>query len=452
MRLRLVLAVFLLAAAIRATAADCTGIAADGIRLSTNPFTPAPNVPFTIDYVRNNPVPTNPTVAIVSIASSIRVELTHNAAGATESCIAGTLNVPGLSAREIFIDWYERASPGAPAVLRFSHLFQIATPAPSITGPDAIQLNQSRSFNVHIGARQQTDVIVSVSSSHPSRLSVPATITVPAGQLFASGNAQASSEEGPVEVTARLPPALSTAVATWSTTVVDWTPCAGMSPGPVSTLRLTLVPTPTPPGVPVQFRYETFSPFNPIFTSVTFVGNRITVTYRLLAGPSCISFAKNLGPLTSGTYEVWQSTVVGFLSPQPPPSLIHTFIVGPAALTFTPPTLSGRVGTPLIATIHLGAAVTTDTIVTLSSTNTAVATVPPTVTIPAGQTTVTFPITLLASGNSTISATLSASLGGTVATAVVAAADPNPDVPTLSSLALLLLAIALAAVAALFVK
>src|SRR5207249_7561701 len=66
-----------------------------------------------------------------------------------------------------------------------------------------------------------------------------------------------------------------------------------------------------------------------------------------------------------------------------------------------------------------------DTIVTFASTNPAVATVPPSVTIPAGALSANFSVTSIAPGVTTISATPPASVGGTPQSCTTTVINPT---------------------------
>lgn len=77
-------------------------------------------------------------------------------------------------------------------------------------------------------------------------------------------------------------------------------------------------------------------------------------------------------------------------------SLSNTFNVttdGTLSLTLAASAIEGAA--PLTATLDIAAAPVSDLVVTLASTNTAAATVPATITIPSGQTSVTFPVTVI---------------------------------------------------------
>jgi hypothetical protein len=117
-------------------------------------------------------------------------------------------------------------------------------------------------------------------------------------------------------------------------------------------------------------------------------------TVTVPAGQTAASFTINTGTVSVGTGVFIRGTYGGVLRSA------RLIVDRPAAaggqlssLTIEPDIVVG--GNPAQGTVTLGGAVDGDTEVTLSSTDTSVATVPPSVTVPAGQTSATFTITTL---------------------------------------------------------
>lgn len=105
-------------------------------------------------------------------------------------------------------------------------------------------------------------------------------------------------------------------------------------------------------------------------------------------------------------------------------------------------------GTASNATVTISIAQATNTTITLSSSNPAVASVPPSVTILAGQTSATFPVQGVSNGNATITATGPTGFGSAqTCTASVQAATPVTAVPTLGTWALIVMGALLAMIA-----
>jgi hypothetical protein len=131
-------------------------------------------------------------------------------------------------------------------------------------------------------------------------------------------------------------------------------------------------------------------------------------------------------------------------------SAAYSLVIGaPTQVTIAlaPPSRIIVVGTNGNLTASINIAQPTDTVVTLTSGNPAIAAVPATVTILAGQTSAIFSVSgVTVGGPVTITATLPPSFGATPATSsVTVVAVPAATVPTLSTWALILLAAALAA-------
>ena len=124
--------------------------------------------------------------------------------------------------------------------------------------------------------------------------------------------------------------------------------------------------------------------------------------------------------------------------------------------TYSPPSRTIFVGNTGQYTATINIAQATDTVVTLTSANPAIATVPPTVTILAGQTSAVFLATGVAAGGPiTITATLPASFGAQPATALVTVVPqpaPGTGIPMLSPWALAVFGLALAAAGILLMK
>ncbi len=138
-------------------------------------------------------------------------------------------------------------------------------------------------------------------------------------------------------------------------------------------------------------------------------------------------------------------------------SQAYSLVIGSptqVTITITPPSRTIFVGGTATMTVRINIPQPTDTIVTLTSSNPGIASVPPTVTILANQTTANFIVTAVSIGGPvTITATLPVSFGAVPATATVTViAQVVATIPTLSGLALALLAVLLAAGGVLLAK
>lgn len=130
-------------------------------------------------------------------------------------------------------------------------------------------------------------------------------------------------------------------------------------------------------------------------------------------------------------------------------SLAYSLVIGsPTQVTIalSPGARTVVVGTNGSLTAIINIVQASDTIVTLTSGNPSIASVPPTVTIPAGQTSAPFTVTgVTVGGPITITATLPPSFNASPATASITVVDaPAAAVPTLSFWALLAFGLALA--------
>jgi hypothetical protein len=152
-------------------------------------------------------------------------------------------------------------------------------------------------------------------------------------------------------------------------------------------------------------------------------------------------------PTTTGTFNF---TVTATDANNCTGTISYSFVIGaPTQVTIAlaPPARLVVVGNSSNFTASINIPQSTATIVTLTSSNPSIATVPATVTILANQTSAIFTVNGVALGGPiTVTATLPASFGATPATAsVTVVAAPAATVPTLSTWALMLLATALAA-------
>src|SRR5437588_671714 len=112
--------------------------------------------------------------------------------------------------------------------------------------------------------------------------------------------------------------------------------------------------------------------------------------------------------------------------PPPPASLILS------SVTLTPTTVNGGVPSTGLVTLS-GAAPSGGAVVTLSSSNTSVATVPASVTVPAGASSARFPVATTAVSSQT-AVTISASYGSGSQQSAVLTVTPATSAPTLTSL------------------
>jgi LmbE family N-acetylglucosaminyl deacetylase/lysophospholipase L1-like esterase len=255
------------------------------------------------------------------------------------------------------------------------------------------------------GAAPAGGAIVSLASSAPSVATVPASVTVAAGAasatflvttsaVTASTGVTISASYGGATPTAPLTvtPASASALALNPTSVVGGNPSTG-------TVTLS-GPAPTG-GAAVALSSN--NPAATVPASVTVAAGATNATFTVTTSAVGVS----TGVTISASYGGVTKTATLTVSPLPSAS----------ALALNPISVVG--GTSSQGTVTLsGPAPTGGAAVALSSNNTAVATVPPSVTVAAGATSATFTVTTSAVAAST-TVTISAAYGGVTPTATL---------------------------------
>jgi len=191
----------------------------------------------------------------------------------------------------------------------------------------------------------------------------------------------------------------------------------------------------------------------PYSQQITATGGTAPYTFALTAGTLPAGITLSASGLLSGTPTVagtFPITVTATDSAACTGSQAYSLVIGsPTQVTITinPPTRQIVVGSAANLTVTINIAQGTDTIVTLTSGDPTIATVPASVTILAGQTSASFQVNGVAVGGPvTITATLPPSFNAQPATASVTVVAAVLTIPTLSGWMLALLAGALAAV------
>ena len=193
---------------------------------------------------------------------------------------------------------------------------------------------------------------------------------------------------------------------------------------------------------------------------ITAVGGTAPYTFAVTTGTLPAGITLSAGGLLSGTPTAsgtFPITITATDSATCTGVKAYSLVIGAptqVTVTLSPPSRVVIVGSNGVETASINIAQATDTVVTLVSSDTTIATVPASVTIVAGQHSATFQVTGVAVGGPvTITATLPPSFGAVPATAAVTVVtQPVAAVPTLSGWMLALLAGMLAAVAVLLMK
>jgi hypothetical protein len=271
--------------------------------------------------------------------------------------------------------------------------------------------------------------VVSLSSSTPAA-QVPATVTVPAGVESANFPMSTSrvSADTPVTIT-----------ATWKGVSVQATTTLTPQPAPTS---ITLDPAVVQGGTGSFGRVTAADPRN---ADVTFTLTSSRPDIVLVPGSVVVPQFAAAGGFNIDTRQVTTRTLVDVsvsgggvtltatltldpVSTAPPPAALSTFVLNPSVL-------EGGQGSAGTATLT-GAAPAGGTVVSLSSSNPAVASVPASVTVPAGATSAGFTVTTTAV-TTTQSPVITASAGG-VTQSITMSVSPPPPPParTLTALTL----------------
>src|SRR5712664_55974 len=272
--------------------------------------------------------------------------------------------------------------------------------------------------------------VVSLSSSNTSAATVPASMTVAAGDTRAtvqvttmavanstpvtiSASYAGVTQTAPLTVTPQPPPSPTLSALTVNPTSVN-----GGNPS-TGTVILS-GPAPSGGTVVSLSSSNTSAATVPASMTVAAGDTRATVQVTTMA-------VANSTPVTiSASYAGVTQTAPLTVTPQPPPSPTLS------ALTVNPTSVNG--GNPSTGTVILsGPAPSGGTVVSLSSSNTSAATVPASMTVAAGDTRATVQVTTMAVANST-PVTISASYAGVTQTAPLTVTPQPPPSPTLSAL------------------
>jgi subtilase family protein len=262
--------------------------------------------------------------------------------------------------------------------------------------------------------------LVSLSSSDATAATVPATVTIPAGVTSAAFTVTtlAVTASTPITISASYAGVTQTAFLTVTPTLTSLTlNPTSVNGGSPSTGNLKLSgPAPTGGAIVSLSSSNTAAATVPASVTIPAGAASLTFTVTTLAVTAST-------PITiSASYAGVTKTASLIVTPQPPPGPTLT------SLTLNPTSVNG--GSPSTGSVTLSAsALTGGVIVSLSSDKPAVATVPASVTIPAGATSATFTVTTLAVTAST-PVNISASYAGVTHTAPLTVTPaPPPGTP-----------------------
>jgi len=287
-----------------------------------------------------------------------------------------------------------------------------APPTIASLQPQSATVTQGGTGNltVTISAAQPSATTVSLTSSASSIASVPASVTIPTGQISTT-IAVSANTPGTAVITASLNGTSATSTITVTPnlpTIVSLVPSTtSLNLGATATLTVTISAVQSSP-TPIQV---TAAPTGLVTVpaTVTVPAGQLTTTVPVTGvalGTAMVQVSLN----SSNAEAAVQIT--------PPP---------PAIVSLLPSPLAVVVGANGTMTVTLNAGQLTNTEVTLTVDPASIAQVPASVTVPAGQTSAPFTVTGLAVG----SATVTASANGTTKTATVTVQPPPPVVVSL---------------------
>ncbi len=262
----------------------------------------------------------------------------------------------------------------------------------------AMTVGATSSFTVRINAAQLTNTEIALSTNNPAGLQLPASVTIAQGQTSASFTATA----------------LATGGAIITAAFNDVQKTAGVQIAPQAVAIVSLVPSPLPlqQGA-VGALTVTINAAQATDTAIALASSapgivQVPATVTVPAGASAATIT--VTALAAGAAQVTASVNSTRAS-----AAIEVAAPLPVVTAITPATLTLPKGTPGVLRVSVSRAPNVATAVTLASRNPSFASVPATVNIPAGALFADFPV----AANSPGQATISASLNGGAASAVV---------------------------------
>ena len=263
---------------------------------------------------------------------------------------------------------------------------------------------------------------ISMSSSNPSAVPVPATVTMPGNIAWMQFQVQAAQVNVPTPVTLTATFNSSSASAQFTVqppSLKALTISPSIISGGAQPLGIVMLNGQAPAGGAVV-SLSSNSPFANPPASVTVAPGNSSVSFPI----STSSVTANTTATLTANYNGATSQSQVTLTPQQPPT----------SLTLNPTSTTGAGGSSF-ATVTVASPSSTDQILQVASSNPAVASVPSGVTIPAGSTTGGFNIFTSAVSAQTV-VTISVSGGGVTKTAnltVTGTPPPTPAAPSLLS-------------------
>lgn len=351
---------------------------------------------------------TNTTVALTSSVAGIASvpAFITVPAGQTSAPIAVSANTPGTAVITASLNGTSASS----TITVTPNLPTIVSLLPPTT---SINLGATGTLTVTISAVQSSATTIQVTASPSGLVTVPATVTVPAGQLTTT-----------VPVTAT---ALGTAMVHVSLNSSMAESAVQVTPPPPAIVSLLPSPLPLVVGASGTLTV-TLNAGQLANTEVALSANpsatvQIPAIVTVPAGQTSASFT--VSGLVVGSAMVTASlngtTKQALIQVQPPPPQVISLLPNPLPLQ------QGATGS---LTLTINAAQVSDTVIALTNSAPTIVQVPVNVTVPANQLTVTIPVTALLAGNATITATIT----GSTVSALIQVTPPPPVVTLLSTI------------------
>ena len=400
------------------------------------PASPTPSAPTLISPAGNaTPAqPVNFDWSDVANAASYEIQIDDSSTisapfRANQFVTVSQAQIGGLPAQRLW--WRVRARNAAGVFGPFSSTRRF-TPqaAPAAASLSAVSVNPasvtgggtSQGTVTLTSAAPSGGAIVALSSSNTAVATVPASVTVAAGATSAgftantsavgansnvtlTGTYNGTSRTATLTVTPIPPPASLGSVALNPATVTG----GGTSQGIVT------LTSAAPTGGAVVSLFSSNTAVATVPASVTVAAGATSASFT--ASTSVVGVNSNI--TLTGTYNGASRSATLTVTPVPPPASL-------GSVTLNPATVTGGASSQGTVTLT-SAAPSGGAVVTLSSSNTAVATVPASVTVAAGATSATFTATTTAPATLT-AATISAVLGGVTRTATLTINPPAATV------------------------
>jgi len=377
-----------------------------------------------------------PATSTVTLGASTTLTLTISAARSTDTNVPLTVSPPGIVSipASVTVLAGQTTAPVAVGTLALGQAgitaslnSTTASAAVNVVAPPVAGTSlQPASFTLNVGATssstgtinatQSTATPIALAVDNPSVLQIPASVTVAQGSTSAVFTATGL--------------AVGNAIITASANGTSKTSSVHVSPQAAAIVSLLPNPLPLQQGatgsltvtINVAQGTDTVIALADDAPAIAQVAASVTVPAGAISAPIPVS------ALATGTANVTASvngtSAVTAVQVSPPP---------PVVTGITPAKLTLPKGTPGTLRVTVSRAPNTATAVTLSSSDPSVASVPPSVNIPAGALFAEFPVASNAVGQATISASLnggSATATVTITPAELVALTLSPQTPT----------------------